>query len=161
MSQRVRAKTAQSNKYKNRQKEHTKNDAKTRLQMKPFSGVFVEVLEVKKLTFWSLLELRDLIWRPGKARQGEARRGNATRGEARPGEARTSESRRGRCRWYWHPWGSAPLVRGSLAKRGGVGRTPPLHLLCFWAPALAILICLLYTSPSPRDKRQSRMPSSA
>ena len=24
-----------------------------------------------------------------------------------------------------------------------------------------ILICLLYTSPSPRDKRQSRMPSSA
>ena len=23
------------------------------------------------------------------------------------------------------------------------------------------LICLLYTSPSPRDKRQSRMPSSA
>ena len=25
----------------------------------------------------------------------------------------------------------------------------------------AILVCLLYTSPSPRDKRQSRMPSSA
>ena len=25
----------------------------------------------------------------------------------------------------------------------------------------AITICLLYTSPSPRDKRQSRMPSSA
>ena len=25
----------------------------------------------------------------------------------------------------------------------------------------AELICLLYTSPSPRDKRQSRMPSSA
>ena len=25
----------------------------------------------------------------------------------------------------------------------------------------AALICLLYTSPSPRDKRQSRMPSSA
>ena len=24
-----------------------------------------------------------------------------------------------------------------------------------------IIICLLYTSPSPRDKRQSRMPSSA
>ena len=23
------------------------------------------------------------------------------------------------------------------------------------------MICLLYTSPSPRDKRQSRMPSSA
>ena len=27
--------------------------------------------------------------------------------------------------------------------------------------SLAILACLLYTSPSPRDKRQSRMPSSA
>ena len=25
----------------------------------------------------------------------------------------------------------------------------------------ALNICLLYTSPSPRDKRQSRMPSSA
>ena len=24
-----------------------------------------------------------------------------------------------------------------------------------------LIICLLYTSPSPRDKRQSRMPSSA
>ena len=24
-----------------------------------------------------------------------------------------------------------------------------------------IMVCLLYTSPSPRDKRQSRMPSSA
>ena len=24
-----------------------------------------------------------------------------------------------------------------------------------------VIICLLYTSPSPRDKRQSRMPSSA
>ena len=29
-------------------------------------------------------------------------------------------------------------------------------------PTLAYsLFCLLYTSPSPRDKRQSRMPSSA
>ena len=30
-------------------------------------------------------------------------------------------------------------------------------------PGLTVLmrICLLYTSPSPRDKRQSRMPSSA
>ena len=25
----------------------------------------------------------------------------------------------------------------------------------------AVVCCLLYTSPSPRDKRQSRMPSSA
>ena len=28
-------------------------------------------------------------------------------------------------------------------------------------PVLPIHVCLLYTSPSPRDKRQSRMPSSA
>ena len=27
--------------------------------------------------------------------------------------------------------------------------------------SLGVNICLLYTSPSPRDKRQSRMPSSA
>ena len=27
--------------------------------------------------------------------------------------------------------------------------------------SLQVVICLLYTSPSPRDKRQSRMPSSA
>ena len=28
-------------------------------------------------------------------------------------------------------------------------------------PATGLITCLLYTSPSPRDKRQSRMPSSA
>ena len=28
-------------------------------------------------------------------------------------------------------------------------------------PIVKYVICLLYTSPSPRDKRQSRMPSSA
>ena len=27
--------------------------------------------------------------------------------------------------------------------------------------SIVIMTCLLYTSPSPRDKRQSRMPSSA
>ena len=26
---------------------------------------------------------------------------------------------------------------------------------------IPVMVCLLYTSPSPRDKRQSRMPSSA
>ena len=29
------------------------------------------------------------------------------------------------------------------------------------SPADLLITCLLYTSPSPRDKRQSRMPSSA
>ena len=28
-------------------------------------------------------------------------------------------------------------------------------------PFIGVVSCLLYTSPSPRDKRQSRMPSSA
>ena len=31
----------------------------------------------------------------------------------------------------------------------------------FAFPSQSIYVCLLYTSPSPRDKRQSRMPSSA
>ena len=30
-----------------------------------------------------------------------------------------------------------------------------------WLELVGTGICLLYTSPSPRDKRQSRMPSSA
>ena len=38
-------------------------------------------------------------------------------------------------------------------------RAPPTPPPCRW-PTL-ITFCLLYTSPSPRDKRQSRMPSSA
>ena len=33
--------------------------------------------------------------------------------------------------------------------------------LYLWFSFAMFLICLLYTSPSPRDKRQSRMPSSA
>ena len=32
---------------------------------------------------------------------------------------------------------------------------------CFWSGMEQQYPCLLYTSPSPRDKRQSRMPSSA
>ena len=34
-------------------------------------------------------------------------------------------------------------------------------LLLLMHELLVLCICLLYTSPSPRDKRQSRMPSSA
>ena len=30
-----------------------------------------------------------------------------------------------------------------------------------WAPTLILYSCLLYTSPSPRDRQKSRMPSSA
>ena len=37
----------------------------------------------------------------------------------------------------------------------------PLAMPGYIAGAALVFICLLYTSPSPRDKRQSRMPSSA
>ena len=39
---------------------------------------------------------------------------------------------------------------------------PPTNMLIeVIAPEAGLNACLLYTSPSPRDKRQSRMPSSA
>ena len=48
---------------------------------------------------------------------------------------------------------------------GTVNKTGILLALCFGGAYFGwnaqVLICLLYTSPSPRDKRQSRMPSSA
>ena len=51
------------------------------------------------------------------------------------------------------------LVRGMVGSgdriAASLGRSTP-----FIGAALAVA-CLLYTSPSPRDKRQSRMPSSA
>ena len=36
-----------------------------------------------------------------------------------------------------------------------------LEALLFWAVLGLLLVCLLYTSPSPRDRTRSRMPSSA
>ena len=44
-------------------------------------------------------------------------------------------------------WLIPETIRQTVFKNKGVGST--------------VNICLLYTSPSPRDKRQSRMPSSA
>ena len=42
------------------------------------------------------------------------------------------------------------------------GFDPVMWGLIFFLPRVVDAItCLLYTSPSPRDKRQSRMPSSA
>ena len=54
----------------------------------------------------------------------------------------------------------------AIDRAGLVGSDGPTHAGSFdlsymrCIPNL-IIICLLYTSPSPRDKRQSRMPSSA
>ena len=45
-------------------------------------------------------------------------------------------------------WGVTPMAAAAPAAAGG-------------AAAAEDKDCLLYTSPSPRDKRQSRMPSSA
>ena len=54
------------------------------------------------------------------------------------------------------------LRDGPARDRGrGIFRKAPKPYLwvCGWRPY--VKPCLLYTSPSPRDKRQSRMPSSA
>ena len=43
-----------------------------------------------------------------------------------------------------------------------LGAREPVHIVHYYfARTVHKAICLLYTSPSPRDKRQSRMPSSA
>ena len=53
---------------------------------------------------------------------------------------------------------SAVLVGGEP----GIGKsTLMLQLAPRLAPAKVLYICLLYTSPSPRDRQKSRMPSSA
>ena len=80
--------------------------------------------------------------------------------------------------WAWHFRGFIDKVFGGVGLRRG--RTNPYHLragdsLDFWrvliadAPNRRLLLyaemklpgCLLYTSPSPRDRTRSRMPSSA
>ena len=61
----------------------------------------------------------------------------------------------------WHvqrPDSTSALENGVSAKRAGKGVRNRLDA---GAPESRAYLCLLYTSPSPRDKRQSRMPSSA
>ena len=43
----------------------------------------------------------------------------------------------------------------------GFGQIDPTNESTYELPYKDFDVCLLYTSPSPRDKRQSRMPSSA
>ena len=51
----------------------------------------------------------------------------------------------------------------SVSQNGGAGSLTQIRLRGSEANHVVVIIdgCLLYTSPSPRDKRQSRMPSSA
>ena len=53
-----------------------------------------------------------------------------------------------------------PTANGKPGIHHVVARTYK-DLVCRWKAMEGHFVCLLYTSPSPRDKRQSRMPSSA
>ena len=52
-----------------------------------------------------------------------------------------------------------PDYAGQVARAVRAGECTLGILVC--GSGIGVSICLLYTSPSPRDKRQSRMPSSA
>ena len=59
-----------------------------------------------------------------------------------------------------------PLTHFDLYKQ--IGIDPPRGVLMYGPPGcgkfdrnIFLAICLLYTSPSPRDRQKSRMPSSA
>ena len=53
-----------------------------------------------------------------------------------------------------------PLIKEALANKEAVIEVKP-QARSFILPQLTSSACLLYTSPSPRDQRGSRMPSSA
>ena len=57
----------------------------------------------------------------------------------------------------------AGIVEGDMPKWWNIafGVSFVLMLMSFGYIGYLVTTCLLYTSPSPRDKRQSRMPSSA
>ena len=55
---------------------------------------------------------------------------------------------------------NALMVMGAVMLGGIITGKPPVSVTQL-TPIARLTTCLLYTSPSPRDKRQSRMPSSA
>ena len=58
----------------------------------------------------------------------------------------------------------AQLIITKIETTRGIQSHPPPNIFMLWEstdPERQVQTCLLYTSPSPRDKRQSRMPSSA
>ena len=54
-----------------------------------------------------------------------------------------------------------PLAGIKMIELAGLGPAPFAGMLLADMGAEVILVCLLYTSPSPRDRTRSRMPSSA
>ena len=78
------------------------------------------------------------------------------------------------CRYGWRNWEEQlrsveQLLEFDVAWQQPGNGSRQAYEPSAWRPALErtlaeparLLACLLYTSPSPRDKRQSRMPSSA
>ena len=59
--------------------------------------------------------------------------------------------------WGRQQWGNSGWGVEYSVEPTGLSATSSVGTLT----AAQFIICLLYTSPSPRDKRQSRMPSSA
>ena len=57
----------------------------------------------------------------------------------------------------------ASLLAGDApaGETGETGADRPFADPFYWAPFILVGACLLYTSPSPRDRTRSRMPSSA
>ena len=58
------------------------------------------------------------------------------------------------------PSGASPPAQGAAVGRGKLEKVTVGGFVAYTAVP-RVKNCLLYTSPSPRDKRQSRMPSSA
>ena len=56
---------------------------------------------------------------------------------------------------------NASVASGTVIKANTVIEDSSVGENCTIGPFARLRPCLLYTSPSPRDKRQSRMPSSA